>query len=79
MEVRYEAIMKKAEFEFVVRSIVEQLVSFLIEDYNLEMLDAFDKVYNSKVILSVQDKSTGLYLRSAAYTYEFLKEELNLQ
>ncbi|MBR5984450.1 MAG: hypothetical protein IK025_12120 [Bacteroidales bacterium] len=71
--------MKKAEFEFVVRSIVEQLVSFLIEDYNLEMLDAFDKVYNSKVILLVQDKSTGLYLRSAAYTYEFLKEELNLQ
>lgn len=68
--------MKKAEFEFVVRSIVDELVSFLMEDYNLPMLEAFDKVYNSQIFRKLQDKGTGLYLRSAAYIYEYLKKEL---
>ena len=38
--------MKKAEYDFVVRSIVEELVSFLMEDYKMPMLEAFDKIYN---------------------------------
>ena len=68
--------MKKAEFEFIVRSIVDEMVSFLMEDYNMPMLEAFDKIYNSKIFEKLQDKGTGLYLRSAAYTYEYLKKEL---
>ena len=68
--------MKKAEFEFIVRSIVDEMVSFLMEDYNMPMLEAFDKIYNSKIFEKLQDKGTGLYLRSAAYTYEYFKKEL---
>lgn len=68
--------MKKAEFEFIVRSIVDEMVSFLMEDYNMPMLEAFDKIYNSKIFEKLQDKGTGLYLRSAAYTYEYLKKEI---
>lgn len=68
--------MKKAEFEFIVRSIVDEMVSFLMEDYNMPMLEAFDKIYNSKIFEKLQDKGTGLYLRSAAYTYEHLKKEI---
>ena len=67
--------MKKAEYNFVVRSIVEELVSFLMEDYKMPMLEAFDKIYNSHIFEKLQDKSTGLYLRSAAYVYEYLKKE----
>ena len=69
--------MKKAEFEFVVRSVTEQMVGFLVEDYGMSILDAFDKIYNSQIFLKLQDKTTGLYLRSAAYTYEYLKKEIN--
>ena len=47
-----------------------------MEDYNMPMLEAFDKIYNSKIFEKLQDKGTGLYLRSAAYTYEYLKKEL---
>ena len=69
--------MKKAEFEFVVRAVTEQMVGFLMEDYGMSILDAFDKIYNSRIFLKLQDKTTGLYLRSAAYTYEYLKKEIN--
>ncbi len=69
--------MKKKEFNLVVEMITNRLVSFLMEDYNLSLLDAMDKVYKSQTLEKLQDKSTGLYLRSAAYTYEYLKKELN--
>ena len=69
--------MKKAEFEFVVRSVTEQMVGFLMEDYGMSILVAFDKIYNSQIFIKLQDKTTGLYLRSAAYTYEYLKKEIN--
>ena len=69
--------MKKKEFNLVVEMITNRLVSFLMGDYNLSLLDAMDKVYKSQTLEKLQDKSTGLYLRSAAYTYEYLKKELN--
>lgn len=69
--------MKKKEFDLVVEMITNRLVSFLMEDYKLSLLDAMDKVYKSRTLEKLQDKGTGLYLRSAAYTYEYLKKELN--
>ena len=69
--------MKKKEFNLVVEMITNQLVSFLMEDYKLSLLDAMDKVYKSQTLEKLQDKGTDLYLRSAAYTYEYLKKELS--
>ena len=68
--------MKKKEFDLVVQLIADQMVSFLMEDYKMPMLEAFDKIYNSHIFEKLQDKSTGLYLRSAAYVYEYLKKEV---
>ncbi len=68
--------MKKKEFDLIVQLIADQMVSFLMEDYKMPMLEAFDKIYNSHIFEKLQDKSTGLYLRSAAYVYEYLKKEL---
>ena len=70
--------MKKKEFDYIVQFITDGLIGFLIEDYKLPILEAFDKVYRSDTLCKLQDKSTGLYLRSAAYTYEYLKKELQL-
>ena len=69
--------MKKKDFNLVVELITNRLVSFLMEDYKLSLLDAMDKVYKSQTLEKLQDKGTGLYLRSAAYTYEYLKKELD--
>ena len=62
----------------IVQFVTDSLVGFLMEDYQLPMLEAFDKVYHSETLRKLQDKSTGLYLRSAAYTSEYLKKELQL-
>lgn len=70
--------MTQAEYQFVVNHCVEGLVSFLMEDYEMSILEAFDKVYNSDTYQKLQNKRTGLYLRSAAYTYEYLKKELDI-
>lgn len=70
--------MKKKEFDYIVQFVTDGLIGFLMEDYKLPILEAFDKVYRSETLRKLQDKSTGLYLRSAAYTYEYLKRELQL-
>ncbi len=70
--------MTQAEYQFVVNHCVEGLISFLMEDYEMSILEAFDKVYNSDTYQKLQNKRTGLYLRSAAYTYEYLKKELDM-
>ncbi|MBR6929950.1 MAG: hypothetical protein IKH61_06935 [Bacteroidales bacterium] len=70
--------MKKKEFDYIVQFVTDGLIGFLMEDYKLPILEAFDKVYRSDTLRKLQDKSTGLYLRSAAYTYEYLKKELQL-
>lgn len=68
--------MKKAEFEFVVNHQVEDMVLYLMEDYGMSMKDAFSKIYSSDFYLRMQNKRTGLYRYSSAYTYLLLLEEL---
>ena len=55
--------MKKAEYDFVVRSIVEELVSFLMEDYKMPMLEAFDKIYNSHIFEKLPNLLANLHHR----------------
>ena len=68
--------MTKAEFEFVVNHVVEQMVGFFIEDYNMSMDEAFKSVYDSDTYTLLSDKATGLYRYSAAYTYYRLLKEM---
>lgn len=68
--------MTKAEFEFIVNHITEQLISSLMEDYGMSMSDAFDKVYASETYQKLHRQSTGLYRYSSGYTYQYLLKEL---
>ena len=70
--------MTQAEYQFVINHCVDGMVQFLMEDYQMPMLEAFGKVYESETYQKLQNKRTGLYLRSAAYTYEYLKKKLEL-
>lgn len=72
-------MLTKQEIQFIIDCIVEDLVSFFMHDYKLSIIDAFDKVYNSKIYQKLLDKNTELYMRNSLYNYAYLKEELNTQ
>lgn len=66
----------KNQQQFIINNDVEQLVAYLQEDYQLPLLDAFDKVYSSRIYTKLTNIATGLYLQSPDYIYDSLKAEL---
>ncbi len=66
----------KNQFQYIVNCDVETLVSYLHKEQGLPLLDAFDKVYNSRVYEKLINAKTGLYLQSADYIYDYLCEEI---
>ena len=68
--------LSKNKYQFIVNSDVELLVSFLQEDRSMTILEAFDTVYTSAIYGKLTNPNTGLYLQSADYIYDYLKEEL---
>ena len=68
--------LNKNQFLFIVNTDVEHLVSFLQEDYSMSLLNAFDVVYTSTIYEKLLNPQTGLYLQSADYIYDYLKDEM---
>ena len=68
--------LSKNKFQFIVNSDVELLVSYLQEDNSVSLLEAFDIVYTSEIYEKLMNPNTGLYLQSADYIYDYLKDEL---
>lgn len=66
------------EQKFLIDCIVEKLALQVMEDFNANMLDALDMVYNSQLYEKLVDIDTGLYLQSALYNYSYLKQELTI-
>ena len=66
----------KNQIQYIINNDVEQIVAYLQEDYKLSLLEAFDKVYNSRIYEKLSNIKTGLYLQSPDYIYDYLKEEL---
>lgn len=68
--------LSKNKYQFIVNNDVELLVSFLQEDKSMTLLEAFDIVYSSAIYEKLINPNTGLYLQSAEYIYDYLKEEM---
>ncbi|QAT43288.1 hypothetical protein [Aminipila luticellarii] len=63
--------------EQLMEYITQDIVAFLIEDYDLSMDEAMHKVYTSEIYGKLTDEETGLYLQGSAYIYDMFKEELS--
>lgn len=63
--------------DFLINHIVDRLTEFLVLDNNMELTDALNIVYRSKVYQQLQDEEGELYVQSPSYIYELLKKELN--
>lgn len=68
--------LNKNQLQFIINCNVEDIVTFLQQDYGYSLIEAFDKVYNSQIYQKLLNTQTGLYLQSSNYIYNYLKEEL---
>lgn len=66
------------ETEFLIDSLVERLVIWVVEDYKLSLQEALNLVYHSQLYEKIMDLETGLYYQSAGYNYELLCREITL-
>ena len=58
--------------EYLISNIIDNLVSYVMEDEGIGIEEYLDKVYGSEVIKKLQDKDTELYVQSPAYVYEMM-------
>ena len=50
--------------EYLISNIIDNLVSYVMEDEGIGIEESLDKVYGSEVIKKLQDKDTELYVQS---------------
>lgn len=65
--------MTKAQIQFIIDCDVEELVQMLVNDKKVDVVTAFDMVYQSKIYEKLINLRTGLYLQSPQYIYDYLK------
>ena len=58
--------------EYLISNIIDNLVSYVMEDEGIGIEESLDKVYGSEVIKKLEDKDTDLYVQSPAYVYEMM-------
>ena len=58
--------------EYLISNIIDNLVSYVMEDEGIGIEESLDKVYGSEVIKKLQDKDTELYVQSPAHVYEMM-------
>ena len=68
-------MLTKAQYQFIFDSIVEDIVSYMVDDDGMTMVEAFDRVYNSATYEKMLDRKNGLYLYSPVYIYDRIMEE----
>lgn len=61
--------------EQLMEYITQDIISFLIEDWHIDIGEAMHMFYTSETYEKLLDEETGLYLESSAYIYDILKNE----
>lgn len=61
--------------KYLVDKAIDNMTSYLIQDYNLGIDQAIDFIYNSDTYQKLANAQTGLYIQSPAYIYQLLKNE----
>ena len=62
--------------EQLIEYVIQDIISFFMEDNNCEWDEAMLKFYLSETFEKLQDTETGLYRESPAYVYDIFCDEL---
>lgn len=61
--------------EQLIEYITDDIVSFIMEDFKVSVLEAMQRLYTSETFSKLNNVETGLYLESSAYVYDIYKSE----
>lgn len=61
--------------EQLIEYITDDVVSFIMEDFKVPILEAMRRFYTSETFSKLNNIETGLYLESPAYIYDIYKSE----
>ncbi|MDR1953847.1 MAG: hypothetical protein LBQ21_05150 [Clostridiales Family XIII bacterium] len=60
----------------LIEGVTQDVIAYLVEEENVPIDKAVDKMYNSELFIKLSDRETGLYRESPAYVTSLLKDEL---
>ncbi len=60
------------EQKFLIQSITERIVGYLMRDRNISIVEAFKTIFQSPKYPLLMDVGTGLYIQSPLYVYNFI-------
>ena len=55
---------------------LSELVKYVMEDTECSIEEAMERVYNSPLMLALQDEENELYVQGPAYLYELMTQQL---
>ncbi len=61
--------------KYLIDKAIDNMTSYLIQDYKLGIGQAIDFIYNSDTYQKLANAETGLYIQSPAYIYQLLENE----
>jgi len=65
--------------KYLVQCLTRDLILWLMQDYNLSMQDAMDKLYNSHTYSLIENEKTGMYYQGTVYVSTYLEDEMRAQ
>ncbi len=57
---------------YLTNYVMSELVKYVMEDTGCPIEEAMERVYNSPLMLALQDEEGELYVQSPAYLYELM-------
>lgn len=68
--------MTDVDIKYMTEAMSAELAMLILEDFDMDVAESLDSLYNSETYAKLSNPSTGLYFQSTLYVYSFLKNEL---
>ena len=67
--------LKLSKQEQLIEYITSDIVSFIMEEKNISVIEAMQRLYSSETFSKLNDIETGLHVESSTYVYDIYKTE----
>ena len=68
--------MSESDIQYLTEALTVDLAEMLSKDFNMNILESLDTLYNSETYLKFTNPATGLYYHSPLEVDSYLKQEI---